>query len=293
MSEFPIRTRGLTKSFRDHQVLKGADLEVPEGAVVGLIGTNGAGKSTLIKCLLGLLRIDSGQAEVFGETPWDLSEAAKARLGYVPQDIKLYPWMKLRQIIKYQSAWYDEWDWEFTDRLIQEFELPEKQAVSSLSQGQLQRLMIILATGHRPDLLILDEPAASLDPIGRRQFLRSLLLADDDWSPTVLFSTHIMSDLERVASHVAVLQDGQVSCFEELDDLKDRVKRLRISAASELPSTFRVEGALRTEVNGRNALVAVPRVSETLVDGLRSEWHADVSIEDLNLEDIFLEMHDE
>lgn len=293
MSEFPVRTQGLTKSFRDHQVLKGADLEVPEGAVVGLIGTNGAGKSTLIKCLLGLLRIDSGQAEVFGETPWDLSEAAKARLGYVPQDIKLYPWMKLRQIIKYQSAWYDEWDWDFTDRLVEEFELPEKQAVSSLSQGQLQRLMIILATGHRPDLLILDEPAASLDPIGRRQFLRSLLLADDDWSPTVLFSTHIMSDLERVASHVAVLQDGQVSCFEELDDLKDRVKRLRISAASELPSTFRVEGALRTEVNGRNALVAVPRVSETLVDGLRSEWHADVSIEDLNLEDIFLEMHDE
>ena len=292
MSDFPIRTQGLSKRFRDHAVLTRVDLELPAGAIVGLIGTNGAGKSTLIKCLLGLLRIDSGQAEVFGETPWNLSEAAKARLGYVPQDIKLYPWMKLRQVIRYQSAWYDEWDWELTDRLIQEFELPEKQTVSSLSQGQVQRLMIILATGHRPDLLILDEPAASLDPIGRRQFLRSLLHTDDEWSPTVLFSTHIMSDLERVASHVAVLQGGGISCFEELDDLKDRVKRLRISAESDLPSTFRVEGALRTEINGRNALVAVPRVSESLVDDLRSEWQADVAVEDLNLEDIFLEMHD-
>lgn len=293
MNDVPIRTRGLAKSFKDKQVLKSVDLEIPAGTIVGLIGTNGAGKSTLIKCLLGLLTIDAGEAEVFGETPWDLSEAAKERLGYVPQEIKLYPWMKLRQIIRYQSAWYENWDWELTDRLIQEFELPEKQSVGSLSPGQVQRLMIILANGHRPDLVILDEPAASLDPVGRRQFLRSLLHADDDWSPTVLFSTHIMSDLERVASHVAVMQDGRISCFEELDDLKDRVKRLRISAATDLPSTFRVEGALRTEVNGRNALVAVPAVSEALVDGLRSSWDADVSVEDLNLEEIFLEMHDE
>jgi ABC-2 type transport system ATP-binding protein len=109
----------------------------------------------------------------------------------------------------------------------------------------------------------------------------------------VLFSTHIMSDLERVASHVAVMQEGRISCFEELDQLKDRVKRLRIAASSDLPETFSVEGALRTEVHGRNALVAVPAVSESLVDSLKSRWDADVSVEDLNLEEIFLEMHDE
>jgi ABC-2 type transport system ATP-binding protein len=293
MSEFPIETRGLRKSFKDKQVLNGVDLKIPPGTVVGLIGTNGTGKSTLIKCLLGLLRIDAGEAEVLGEDPWDLSESAKARLGYVPQEIKLYPWMKLRQTIRYQSAWYDNWDWDLTDRLVNDFELPEKQTVGSLSQGQLQRLMIILANGHRPELLILDEPVASLDPIGRRQFLRSLLHADDEWTPTVLFSTHIMSDLERVASHVAVMQEGRISCFEELDQLKDRVKRLRIAASSDLPETFSVEGALRTEVHGRNALVAVPAVSESLVDSLKSRWDADVSVEDLNLEEIFLEMHDE
>jgi len=293
MSEFPIDIRGLRKSFKDKPVLNGVDLKIPPGSVVGLIGTNGTGKSTLIKCLLGLLRIDSGEAEVLGEDPWDLSESAKARLGYVPQEIKLYPWMKLRQTIRYQSAWYENWDWNLTDRLVSDFELPEKQTVGSLSQGQLQRLMIILANGHRPELLILDEPVASLDPIGRRQFLRSLLRGDDDWSPTVLFSTHIMSDLERVASHVAIMQDGRISCFEELDELKDRVKRLRIASSSDLPPTFSVDGALRTEVHGRNALVAVPAVSESLVDGLKSRWDADVSVEDLNLEEIFLEMHDE
>lgn len=293
MSDLPVQTRGLCKSFKDKQVLAGVDLQIPAGAIVGLIGTNGAGKSTLIKCLLGLLRIDSGVASVLGDTPWDLSEGAKERLGYVPQEIKLYPWMKVRQTIRYQAAWYETWDWELTDRLVSDFELPDKQTVGSLSQGQLQRLMIILANGHRPELLILDEPVASLDPIGRRQFLRSLLHADEDWSPTVLFSTHIMSDLERVASHVAVLQDGRITCFEELDELKDRVKRLRISSTADLPESFSVEGALRTEVHGRSALVAVPTVSESMIDLLKSRWDAEVSVEDLNLEEIFLEMHDE
>lgn len=293
MNDFPIRTSSLRKSYKDHDVLKGVDLEIPAGSIVGLIGTNGSGKSTLIKCLLGLLRIDSGVASVFGETPWDLSESAKERLGYVPQEIKLYPWMKVRQIIRYQSEWYESWDWSLTDRLVAEFELTEKQSVGSLSAGQVQRLMIILANGHRPELVILDEPVASLDPVGRRQFLRSLLHNDDDWSPTVLFSTHIMSDLERVASHVAVLQDGRITCFEELDDLKDRVKRLRISASKDLPETFSVEGALRSEINGRNALVAVPTVTDSLIDGLRTKWDAEVAVEDLNLEEIFLEMHDD
>jgi ABC-2 type transport system ATP-binding protein len=157
----------------------------------------------------------------------------------------------------------------------------------------LQRLAIVLANGHRPDLLILDEPVASLDPVGRREFLKSLLEADDDWTPTVLFSTHIMSDLERVASHVAILQHGRITCFEELDRLKERVKRLRITAESELPPSLVIEGALRTEVSGRTALVAVTTVDDELLAGLKSQYQAEISVEDLNLEEIFLELHDE
>jgi ABC-2 type transport system ATP-binding protein len=146
--------------------------------------------------------------------------------------------------------------------------------------------------GHRPDLLVLDEPAASLDPIGRRNLLRSLLDATRDGTHTVLFSTHITSDLERVASHVAILGNGEIDFFGELDELKDSVKRIRVHGAADLPSDFAVPGSLRTEVSGKTAVVAVAAVDEQLLDSIRSRWDVSVDVEDLNLEDIFLELHD-
>lgn len=145
--------------------------------------------------------------------------------------------------------------------------------------------------GHRPELLIFDEPVASLDPVARREFLKSLLEITQDERHTVLFSTHITSDLERVASHVAVLRHGQIEFFDELDVMKDKVKRLRISAAEDLPPQFAIPGALRTEIDGRRALVAVCDLHPHMVEELKSKWHADISVEDLNLEDIFLELH--
>ncbi len=287
-----IRCEKLRKSFGKTEVLRGVDLVIPEGAVVGLLGTNGAGKSTLIKCLLGLLRITSGSATVLGEDPWYLSAAAKARLGYVPQAVRVYPWMKVRQVIDYTGAFYPQWDPQWCGELLQKWELDGSAWVRNLSGGELQRLGLILAMGHRPDLYVLDEPAASLDPIGRRSLLRSLLDATRDGVHTVLFSTHITSDLERVASHVAILGDGVIDFFGELDELKDSVKRIRVHGSADLPIDFAVPGSLRTEVAGKTAVVAVASVDDQLLDGIRNRWDVTVDVEDLNLEDIFLELHD-
>jgi ABC-2 type transport system ATP-binding protein len=218
-----ITCSGVTKIFGKTEVLKGVDLEIPHGSIVGLLGTNGAGKSTLIKCLLGLLKISSGTATVCGEDPWDLSAETKNQLGYVPQDIKLYPWMRTSQVIDYTGAFYKDWDAEYCQMLMELWGLDGSSWIKTLSGGQLQRLAIILALGHKPSLLILDEPAASLDPVGRRSFLKSLLERDAEGEQTVLFSTHITSDLERVASHVALLENGRIGFFGELEELKDRV----------------------------------------------------------------------
>ena len=288
-----IRTNGLKKVFGANEVLKGVDFELPQGSIVGLIGTNGAGKSTLLKCLLGLLKISAGSATVFGEDPWDLSAAAKAKIGYVPQVVKCYPWMNVNQMIAYTAAHYENWDHEFSSRLCQEFDLKDSNRVKILSTGQQQRLGLVLAMGHHPELLILDEPAASLDPAGRRTLLKSLLERSRDENQTALFSTHITSDLERVASHVAVLRDGTIEFFGELEDLKDSVKRLRINSSEPLPAAFAVPAALRSEIDGNSAFVTVAAASDDMIAQLQNRWNVTVDVEDLNLEDIFLELHSE
>ena len=292
MNKAVLHTDQLRKSFAGKEVLRGLNLEIEPGTVLGLLGANGSGKTTLIKCALGLLRPTSGSASIFGEDSWNLSAGAKAKLGYVPQEVTSYPWMRVRQVIAYTAAFYPRWNQAFVATLCDRWHVPLEDRVGTLSTGQLQTVGIVLALGHQPELLVLDEPVASLDPSARRQFLRTLMELLEDQQQSILFSTHITSDLERVAQKVAILGDGKIRFYGELDELKDRVKRLRISARHDLPASFAVPGALRCEVAGSHATVSVADFDERLVAQMRQTWDADISVNDLNLEEIFLEMHD-
>ena len=287
-----IDVAGLVKRFGTRAVLDSIDLRVPRGQVIGLLGLNGSGKSTLIKCLLGLLKADEGSATVLGTDAWQLADREKALIGYVPQEATLYPWLTVRQTVAYVSSFYSSWDRAWGDELLRRWDLPLGQRVGPLSVGQKQKLALVLALGHRPELLILDEPVASLDPVARRWFLETVLETAADGAGTVLFSTHITSDLERVASHVALLREGKVTFHDEIDVLKDRVKRLRIEAQADLPADLHLPGTLRQEVRGRQALVTVDGVDAPLVAGVRERFAAEVVVDNLNLEEIFLELHD-
>lgn len=274
------------------EVLRDVDLAVEPGTVLGLLGQNGSGKSTLIKCALGLFRATAGRVTVLGDDSWNLSADTKARLGYVPQEVVSYPWMRVRQVIAYTAAFYSTWNHALVDDLCRRWRLPLEDRVGPLSVGQLQTLGIVLALGHEPELLILDEPVASLDPSARREFLRTLLEVIDDGRRTIIFSTHITSDLERVATRIALLKDGRIAFHGELDDLKDRVKRLRIVADADLPQRLAVPGALRCELDGPVAEITVDDFHKELVDDLRAQLAADVTVEDLNLEEIFVALHE-
>ncbi len=289
----PIQLDHLQKSFDSKEVLRGVDLTLEEGMVLGLLGTNGSGKTTMIKCALGLLRPTGGVATVMGEPAWNLSAEAKARIGYVPQEVASYPWMRVRQTIAYTAAFYNTWNDALAADLCSRWRLPMNDRVGTLSVGQLQSLGIVLAMGHEPELLVLDEPAASLDPHARREFLRTLLRLLNEQCRSILFSTHITSDLERVAGKVAILRDGRIAYCGALDRLKEQVKRLRIDSRRDLPSSFAVPGAIHSKVDGSHATVAVVDFQEGLVDTLRTTWDADVTVTDLNLEEIFVEMHDD
>lgn len=287
-----LQINQLRKRFDAKEVLCGVDLRVEPGTVLGLLGQNGSGKSTLIKCALGLFRASAGNVTVFGEDSWDLSADAKARLGYVPQEVVSYPWMRVRQVIAYTAAFYPRWNHALVADLCARWRLPLEDRVGPLSVGQLQTLGIVLALGHEPELLVLDEPVASLDPSARREFLRTLLEIIDDERRTVLFSTHITSDLERVASRIALLKDGQIEFHGELDELKDRVKRLRIAFSSEAPAAISLPGLLRYEPEDRLGTATIDDFDEELIDAVRADHGAEVTVEDLNLEEIFVALHE-
>ncbi|MBZ2208854.1 ABC transporter ATP-binding protein [Massilia soli] len=229
MSTAILHAEGIKKSFSSRAVLDGLDWEVRPGQVIGLLGRNGAGKSTLIECLLGLRELDAGAVSICGEDVGDLSEAARAGIGYVPQKSDLFEWLTPDQMLAYFKALYPRWNEAKVEALLGRwgFDAPMRaRTIGKLSVGERQRLSIIRALAHDPSLLVLDEPVSALDPVARRDFLRELINQVIERDTTVIFSTHILTDLERVALDVAFLKGGKIALQGNLDTLLEKARRV-------------------------------------------------------------------
>jgi len=215
---------GLQLGYRGRPVLQGLDWQMHPGQVIGLLGRNGAGKTTLLEALLGLRDVQAGTVRLFGQPATRLDDAARARIGYVPQASDLFEDLRADELLAYFRSFYPRWNTGKVDSLLSRWEVPTGPPIGRLSGGQQQRLSIIRALAHEPDLLVLDEPVASLDPLARRDFLRELVEQVLDRGTTVVFSTHILSDLERVAFNVAFLQGGRIGLQAPLDELIDETR---------------------------------------------------------------------
>lgn len=227
-----IKCQQLSVHYDSATVLHNINLSIPRGAVVGLIGANGAGKSTLLRCLVGLTAPSEGEASLLGCPSMTLSDDVRAKLGYVAQTPDLFEWMSVYDHLKMIGRAYPNWNEERCMVLAVRMNLPLGRAVSKLSGGDQQKLAVVLALAHDPDVLILDEPVSSLDPMARRNFMRSLFIEDKSNSdeldtatgPTIIISSHLLSDLERVVSHVAFLRDGELQLFEQWDTILEHVR---------------------------------------------------------------------
>jgi ABC-2 type transport system ATP-binding protein len=284
--EAPLSAHGITHSYEGSNALLGVDLELPRGSVLGLIGRNGAGKSTLIRAMLGLLEPLHGQARVFGEPALALSDASKARIAYVPQQPEALAWLSAAQMFDYLSRFYPRWDHAFVERTMQRWHLPTRRVLAKLSPGERQRVDLIRALASQPDLLVLDEPAAALDPVARRDLLREVALRAGEGGGTVLFSTHIVSDLERVASDIAFLHEGRLLLHCAVDDTKERFARLWLpagqsaAAPEQALSRHRHDDGSLSVVIERDAEGRWPPAAE--LPGAR--------LDTLGLEDLFVEI---
>jgi len=222
----PLAVRGLVHCYEGSNVLTGLDLTVQQGSVLGLIGRNGAGKSTLIRAMLGLLQPLSGTATVFGEPALKLGDRIKERLAYVPQQPEALAWLTAQQMLDYVGRFYPRWDQQFAKTTLERWQIQPNKLLAKLSPGERQRVDLIRALASQPELLVLDEPAAALDPVARRELLREIALRAGESGTTVLFSSHIVSDLERVASEVAFLHQGKLLMQCTVDETKERYGRL-------------------------------------------------------------------
>ena len=287
----PLAATNLSKSYGSQPVLRDCTLAVPAGSIVGLLGENGAGKTTLLQLLVGMLRPSSGTATILGQPAATLSEDGRSRIGYVPQRHEMPAWLTVRQTLDAFAAFYPgACD---PDPLLARWRIPESKKVAALSGGQQQLVSIILAMQHSPDVLVLDEPVASLDPRMRRDFLdllheRSELAREDGRTLTILFSTHLLSDLERTATHVALMRDGQIAVMQPLDELQAGTLRLRITGRDPLPPPLLPAITLTQSMR---TVVATIRVAD---EPRWTEWaerqDAAVRPERLSLEDLFVEL---
>ena len=210
MAEPVIRVSDLTRRFGAKTALASITLSLPRGGVYGLVGANGAGKTTLIRHVLGLLRAEHGTVRVFGRDPVADPVGVLSRIGYLSEDNDLPGWMRVGELMNYSRAFYPEWDDGYAEELRRAFELDPAARIKHLSKGQKARAGLLAALAHRPDLLVLDEPSSGLDPIVRRDILGAILRTIADEGRTVLFSSHLLDEVERVADHVTMIDNGRI-----------------------------------------------------------------------------------
>jgi ABC-2 type transport system ATP-binding protein len=250
---FAVTTHGLSMRYGKQTALDAVDLRVPEGAVYVLIGANGAGKSTAMKVLLNLERPDAGRAEVFGLDTGSHGPRVRAQIGYMPESQgHAYSWLTCGRLIQHVAAHYPAWDHAYAARLIQIFGVRPERKIGTLSKGESRRLQFVLALGHRPPLLLLDEPTDGLDPVVRNRTLAQLAEHLADTPTTVVIATHHIQEVESLTDHVGVLSAGRLVAQMTRDDLRRTVLRYRVEVPEEWqpPAELRI-ASLRRSRGGR------------------------------------------
>jgi ABC-2 type transport system ATP-binding protein len=291
MSDATVQANHLSKAFGTKQVIKDLSFEVSPGDVIGVLGKNGAGKTTLLELMLGFSPPTAGDISVFGHPSGSLPASAKVRVGFVPQQDELLDHLTVAEQLRVIAAFYPQWDSDLVSRLCSAWAVEPKTRVRSMSVGERQKLSILLAFGHRPELLVLDEPVASLDPLARRQFLEQLVEVSADERRSIVFSSHIVSDIERLANRIWILKEGRLDWHGDLDSLKESIVRLKIHGTPEALQALQIPGVMTLRREGQFATAVVRGWSSEIQAGLEARAPLEVEVHPLGLEEIFLELH--
>jgi len=289
MNENVIQVESLVKYYDGRCVLDGIDFAVPRGCIYGLLGRNGAGKTTIIRILLGLEPPTRGRTSLLESDSASLPARTRGRIGCVAEGHNLIQTYKVGRLIKLCKDLSLQWNDEFFNHLIQTFRLPLDRKVRDLSIGMRAQLNLSLAMAIDPELLILDDPTLGLDTVARRQFLELAIEVIQKQGRTILFCSHILSDVERIADRIGILAAGKLVVDCPLEQLKDRVKKLRVIFPEEAPANLFLTEIVNRQVQGREMLITVAnwnKQKQTILETFKPSSCTEVP---MSLEDIFIE----
>ena len=292
MTDTPvIETHDLTKSYGSATAVRGLNLLVGKNRITAFLGQNGAGKSTTIKMLLGMVRPTRGDATVFGKNITDTKEscAIRKKIAYVAENKPLYGYMTVEQTVAFARSFYTDWQPDLASKLLNQYKLPSHQKVKTLSKGMRTKLALLLAFARRPELLILDEPSEGLDPVGIEDLLRILVAKAAD-GVTIFFSSHQIAEVERIADHVCILDNGRLLLNASLDRLRQCYRQINLSFASTpAERELRIAGVEKIRTDGHRMSILASRNAEAVIARAQDLNAVSVDVAPVGLREIFLE----
>ena len=283
-----VDVNDLSRSFGSKSALDGVSFRATAGQVYGLVGANGAGKTTLLKHLLGLLRATTGSVRVFGLDPVRDPVGVLSRVGYLSEERELPEWMRVDELMRYTQAFHPTWDASYARELLESFALDPSKKVKELSKGMRAQAGLIAAVAHRPELLILDEPSSGLDAVVRRDILDAIVRTVADDGRTVIFSSHLLDEVERMSDHVTLMHQGRVTLSGALDDVRRGYQRSRVRFVEHFDQPPVLETALAMEGGGRTWSVVHSGSLEQFHHSVLALGGEVVESRDATLEEIFL-----
>jgi ABC-2 type transport system ATP-binding protein len=291
MSEYigpAIELQHLTRRFGNKTVVNDLSMTIAPGSTFGFIGLNGAGKTTTIRMIVGLLAPNSGTIRVADHDVPSQRDRIKWKIGYVPDRPNVYSWMRVGEAISFCKSFYLRWNDDYVAELLRTFQLDLTKRVKHLSKGMAAKLQLLLALGHEPEILILDEPMSGLDPLVREEFLKGLIAAVAERKQTVLFSSHTLSDVQRLADSIGLLHEGRLLVHSPIDQLLEKTKRIRAVLKDSAKPGEIPPGVLLQKVTGREWMLTVENFSRPQVEFLREKNSIEsVEVQDLSLDDVF------
>lgn len=283
-----LRVENLSKSFGRKKVLQDFAMSVKKGKVYGFLGKNGEGKTTLIRTIMGVIPPDRG-AIFYKDKKITFSDTSyKKEIGYIPEESIFFSWMTIKELLNFNASFCPAWDAKEAERYSERFSLDRKTRIKNLSRGMKLKLGLVVALASRPEFLILDDPTSGLDVPTRQDFLRNIIEEILGRGTTILFSTHLVHELEGIIDHLSILHERHLVLDDDFERVKKSVKRVSLTFDKSFPDKIDMEGVLKEQKNKNHGEIVVYPWNEEKKEKLKALSPSHMEIESLTLEEIFV-----